>query len=195
MFSLKSATLISALLFASTTAILQAGIKSSIAASFLEQGAESYFNYIMEQILIPNIDSPDGKNYMRDNHFVCQSKDGNVEFKTEVENNALVITVNNVKARFYSNDFYYKYARFLSVSGKLEVNFNRVKFVLGMGFSTIELPDGRIVPHVYGQDVKVQIDRQDVNIHLEGGMLTSVLNVITPYITGTVSGMVEQALF
>jgi hypothetical protein len=44
------------------------------------------------------MDAQDGKNYMRDNHWICQSTDNNISFRTDVENNSLEITVHNVKA-------------------------------------------------------------------------------------------------
>lgn len=105
-----------------------------------------------------------------------------------------MITVNKVKATFIANDFYYKYARFLSIGGRLEVDFNKVRFVIGLGLSTQTLADGRVVPQVYGQDVQVQIDRSDMKIQLHGTLLANAINIITPFIKGTVASHVESAL-
>lgn len=63
-----------------------------------------------------------------------------------------------------------------------------------MGFSTTTMPDGREIPLIYGHNVQVHIDRKDMNIKIHGNMLANAINIITPYIQGTVSGLVETAL-
>ena len=158
------------LLFAASVSaqlLFSPGIKSAMAVSVLDQGKDAYFNAVMNKIngiQIPDIVSPDGKNYMKDNHFFYQSNAGNVEFTTDVTKNAIVLTAKKVTAQFWSNDFYYKYAPLLVASGKLEVDLNTIKFVIGLGFGTQILPDGRMVPLVTGQDVQVHIDRFDLRI-------------------------------
>ena len=93
---MKLSVLISAIFMSRASAFFLPGIKSALANSFLEQGKEVYFNALMDQILIPNLDSADGKSYLRRNQWICHSTDGNIDFKAEVENNAYVMTIHNV---------------------------------------------------------------------------------------------------
>lgn len=200
MFSKSLPTVVGALFVAHTSAqlLFSPGIKSGIAISVLEQGKDAYFNAVMSKIngiQIPDIVSPDGKNYMKDNHFYYESNAGNVEFTTDVVNNALVLTARKVSAQFWSNDFYYKYAPLMVASGSLEVDLNTIKFVIGLGFGTQILPDGREVPYVTGQDVQVKIDRFDLHISIHGNFWSDAVNLITPFIKGTVCDLIESSLY
>ena len=66
---------------------------------------------------IPDIISADGKDYMKDNVFLYDSTASNVEFSTDLVNNAMVLTCRKVSATFISNDFNYHYAPLLNASG------------------------------------------------------------------------------
>lgn len=132
---------------------------------------------------------------MKNNVFIYDSAPENVEFTTDVPNNAMVLTCKKVSATFISNDFNYHYAPLLNASGSLEVDLNTIKIVVGLGFGTQILPDGREVPLVSGQDVLVNIDRFDLHISIHGSFTSDVINLITPFIKGTVCDLIQSSLY
>lgn len=69
----------------------------------------------------------------------------NVEFTTDIANNAVVLTCKKMSGQFYSDHFYYK-ELLLVARGDLEVDLNTIKIQIGLGFATQTMPDGRILP-------------------------------------------------
>jgi hypothetical protein len=132
---------------------------------------------------------------MKDNVFIYDSTASNVEFTTDLVNNAMVLTCKKVSATFISNDFNYHYAPLLNASGQLEVDLNTIKIAIGLGFGTQILADGREVPLVSGQDVIVDIDRFDLHISIHGSFSSDVINLITPFIKGTVCDLIQSSLY
>jgi hypothetical protein len=132
---------------------------------------------------------------MKDNVFIYDSTASNVEFTTDLVNNAMVLTCKKVSATFISNDFNYHYAPLLNASGQLEVDLNTIKIAIGLGFGTQILADGREVPLVSGQDVIVDIDRFDLHISIHGSFSSDVINLITPFVKGTVCDLIQSSLY
>ena len=82
---------------------------------------------LINNISIPDIESPDGKGYLHNNSFVYSERDDNVIFSTDVTNNAIVLTCKRISAEFYSADFYYKEAPLVVAKGDLAVDLNTIK--------------------------------------------------------------------
>ena len=120
-----------------------------MAIDIIEQGKDAYFDTIMKlinNVQIPDIYSPDGKGYMLDNKFVLMERTANVEFTTDIEKNAVVLTCKKMSGQFYSDHFYYRELGIFVARGDLEVDLNTIKIQIGLGFATQTMPDGRILP-------------------------------------------------
>lgn len=178
--------------------LFQPGVNSGMAVSVIEQGKNAYFNAVMEKIngiTIPDIVSSDGKSWLKGNVFTYLSTADNVVFSTDVTNNAMVLTCNKVSAMFYSADFRYHYAPLLNADGTLQLNLNTIKFVIGAGFGLQTLADGRSVPNVYGADTAVNINRFDLKISVTGGFDAALIDIVTPFIKGTLCDLIQAQLY
>jgi len=169
-----------------------------MAISVLEQGKNAYFNMIMNKIngiSIPDMVSSDGKSWMKGNYFEYDSAADNVDFITDTQNNAIVLSCRKVTAKFWSEDFRYHYAPLLTASGRLEVDLNTIRVDVGFGFSMRTLPDGRTVPYITGQDVVVKINRFDLSISIWGSFWADTIDLIKPFIKGPLCDAIEQTLY
>lgn len=181
-----------------TAQLFAPGMNSGIAVSVIEQGKNAYFNSVMEKInglQIPDLYSADGKSWMIGNTFTYVSTANNVVFSTDPANNAMVLSCSKVTAIFSSDDFRYHYAPLLNADGHLEVDLNTIKFTIGAGFGLQILPDGRSVPLVTGQDTYVKIDRFDLKIKIGGSFTADLVDIVTPFIKGTLCDIIEQQLY
>jgi hypothetical protein len=197
MFS-KLITVVTLCVGATAQLLFQPGVNSGIAVSVIQQGKDAYFNSVMQKInglQIPDLYSSDGKSWMIGNTFTYLSTAGNVVFSTDVTNNAMVLTCTKVTAMFSSTDFRYHYAPLLNAEGNLEVDLNTIQFTIGAGFGLQTLPDGRTVPLITGQDTYVKINRFDLKIHIGGSFTADLIDLVTPFIKGTLCDVLEQQLY
>ena len=131
---------------------------------------------------------------MLDNKFVLMERTDNVEFTTDVANNAVVLTCKKMSGQFYSDHFYYRELGIFVARGDLEVDLNTIKIQIGLGFATKTLADGRIVPDISSKDVIVDIDRFDIKIHIHGSLFTDFINLFTPFFKSVVVGMINDTV-
>ena len=71
---------------------------------------------------------------MRDNTFSLDERAGDVEFSTDVANNAVTLTCRSLSAKFRSEHFRYKVAPLLVSKGHAEVDMNTVDIGVGISF-------------------------------------------------------------
>ena len=66
-----------------------------MAISVIEQGKDAYFDSIVKiinNVQLPDVFAPNGKGYMLENRFVLLERTSDVEFTTDIVNNAVVLT-------------------------------------------------------------------------------------------------------
>lgn len=79
-------------------------------------------------------------------------------------------------------------------TGHAEVDLKTVDIELGIAFSTRELSDGHVVPFVLAVDVKCDINRRDIKIHLFGDLITDFAAIFEPIMKGPISDAIEVAV-
>jgi len=131
---------------------------------------------------------------MHDNVFFIDQQAFNVDLTTDVVNNAFVLTCNDLSAGFRSGSFRYKVAPLIVASGYAEVDMNTVKIQVGLKFVTQTLADGRVVPAFESVDVVVDIDRNDIKIHLGGGFITDIASLFEVFFKGTVVDLIRDSV-
>lgn len=95
------------------------------------------------------------------------------------------------RGTFYCDHFRYKETIFVA-KGSVEVDLKKIQIKAGVGFGKQTLPDGRMVPLIEAVDVDMDIDRRDINIHLNGNIWTDFASLFEIFFKGTVIGMIED---
>jgi hypothetical protein len=143
---------------------------------------------------LPDIEDGQG-NYMKQNTFQVIESEQYVEFRPDAEKNALVFANKKVTAMFACQHFRYKVMPLTVAKGYAEVDMNQVDIEIGLAFSTRTLDDGHIVPYVESVDVQVEINRNDIKIHIMGNLLTDMAALFEVFFKGTVANIIEKAVY
>ena len=113
-----------------------AGVKNSLDIAVIEQAKDVYFEQIVS--LINNLQIPDiylegDKGYMLDNTFVLMETPDDVQFTTDMANNAVIFEVTDFRGTFFCDHFRYKETIFVA-KGSVEVDLKKIKITAGVGF-------------------------------------------------------------
>lgn len=117
----------------------------------------------------------------------------NVVFETDVANNAVVLTCNDLSAVFRTNSFRSHWLFFIA-TGNIEVDMNSVSIGMGLSFGTQTLTSGAIVPKVTAVDVTVDINRSDIDLHIHGNIWTDFASAFEVFFKGTVVDMIRDEI-
>ena len=74
------------------------------------------------------------------------------------------------------------------------VELNTVGVGLGLSFTTQTLPDGNIVPAINSVDVNVDIDRNDLDIHIWGNIWSDFASMFEVFFKGAVVDGINSAI-
>jgi len=187
-------TALACALFCEPTAAYYAGVKNSLDIAVIEQAKDVYFDNIISLInnlQLPDIYLDDDKGYMIDNKFVLLESASDVQFTTDVSENAVIFEVTDFRGTFYCDHFRYKETIFIA-KGSVEVDLKKIQIKAGVGFGKQTLPDGRMVPLIEAVNVDMDIDRRDINIHMHGNIWTDFASLFEIFFKGTVIGMIED---
>ena len=171
-----------------------AGIKNSLDIAIMEQAKDVYFDEIVKlinNVSIPDIYLPDNKGYMLDNRFVLMETPDDVQFTTDVQDNAIVFEVTNFKGTFYCDHFRYK-ELLLVAKGSIQVDLKKIRITAGVGFGKQTLADGRDVPLINAEKVDMDIDRRDIDIHIHGNIWSDFASLFEVFFKGTVIKDIED---
>ena len=94
-----------------------AGVKNSLDISVIEQAKDVYFNEIVKLInnlTIPDIHLEGDKGYFLDNQFVLLETPDDVQFITDVTDNAVIFEITDFTGTFYCDHFRYKETIFVA---------------------------------------------------------------------------------
>mmetsp|Transcript_55057 Transcript_55057/g.75654 ORF Transcript_55057/g.75654 Transcript_55057/m.75654 type:complete len:243 (+) Transcript_55057:28-756(+) len=169
------------------------GLTGSLKMTVIEQAKDAYFAEILKLINnmpIPDIDIP-WHGYLKNNYLNIEENAYDVIFSVDTKNNAMVLTCSNLGITFTSEKFKYR-ELLIWTTGSVTVNMNTVKIQAGFGQTTQTLADGRIVPAFTAEDVKVEIDRSDIDIHIHGSIIGDIVNLFTWFFKGIVANEIED---
>ena len=122
-----SVATLAAVISAPASAFLS-GVKNSLDIGVIEQAKDVYFDEIaklINNLTIPDIYLPDDKGYMLDNKFVLQMDSGDVNFSTDVSQNAVIFSVTDFRGTFFCDHFRYKETIFVA-KGSIEVDMKKI---------------------------------------------------------------------
>lgn len=134
---------------------------------------------------------PDGKGHFRENKFVLDSQASDIQFTTDLSQNAVIFEVTDFRGTFSCGDFRYKELIFVA-TGHVEVEMKKIQITAGIGFEKTTLEDGRMVPYLKAVNVDMDIDRRDIDIHIHGNIWTDFASLFEVFFKGTVIGMIED---
>lgn len=159
----------------------------------IEQAKDAYFAEILKLINnmpIPDIDIPH-HGYLKNNYLTVNEETYDVIFTVDTKNNAMVLTCSNMDITFTSEKFKYR-ELLVWTTGSVTVNMHEIKIQAGFGQTTQTLSDGRIVPAFTGEDVKVEINRGDIDVHIHGSIVGDIVNLFTFFFKGIVADQIED---
>ena len=168
------------------------GITASLDIAVIEQAKDVYFDKVIkliQSVQIPNYDSD--KVYLHDNSFTLNQAATDVVFAVDPAKNAVTLTCNHLSAKFHTGSFRAK-KYFFVATGHAEVDINTVKIGVGLQFTTQTLPDGRVVPGVNAVDIVVDIDDDDIDIHISGNIWSDFASLFESLFKGTIAGMIKD---
>lgn len=151
-----------------------------------------YFDKIMkliQSVKIPNFDS--GDNHLHDNTFTLNQAASGVVFAVDPAKNAITLTCNNLSAKFHTGSFQSKHWIFIA-TGHAEVDMSKVTVGVGLKFKTQTLSDGRVVPAVDAVDIVVNIDEDDIDIHISGNIWSDFASLFESLFKGAISDMIKD---
>lgn len=132
---------------------------------------------------------------MRGNSFHIKEDKKYVEFIQEPAKNAFVLANKKVSAEFKADHFKYHVAPLVNAKGHARVDLNKVDIEIGIAFDTTVVDEsGHIIPHVTAVDVKCDISRHDIKIHLFGNLLTDIGSLFEVFFKGTVAKEIEKTI-
>jgi len=109
---------------------------ASLDIIMVESAKDVYWNYLMEILgntTIPNLSFKGG--YLNNNKFAITEKAGDVQIVTDVANNGVALSIDNLKAQFHSGSFKYKW-EFITVKGHVDVDISQMSVHTTLGLTT-----------------------------------------------------------
>lgn len=164
--------------------------------SVLGQAKDVVFDSILN--VINNLTLPDVKdakgNYLNDNTFNVVGVVDEVNFYSDVANNAVVFSCEKITAAFRSGAFRYKVLPLVVSKGHVEVDMNQIGLTVGLKFVTKTLEDERMIPNIESVDINVNINRKDIKIHMFGNLLTDIGSLFEVFFKGTVVDLIQSTV-
>ena len=109
-----------------------------------------------------------------------------------MSNNAVVFEADNLSATFHCGHFKLKEG-FVQAKGHADVNLQRLKLQVGIGFSTQKLLDGRTLPSITTVDVQFMISEQDIQVHLHGNVWSEFAGSFISFFKGPMIKLIETS--
>lgn len=137
----------------------ETGIHASIDLRTLSQAKDTIFDQIIsfiDDVKIPDVQLKGNKGYLIENSFHLSQANKIVNFYNDVSNNAVVFEADNLAATFHCGHFKLKEG-FVQAKGHADVDLQRLKLQVGIGFTTQKLLDGRTLPAITTVDVQFMI--------------------------------------
>ena len=141
---------------------------------------------------IPDVQLKGNKGYLIENSFHLQSNNKIVNFYNDVSNNAVVFEADNLSATFHCGHFKLKEG-FVQAKGHADVDLQRLKLQVGIGFTSQKLLDGRILPAITTVDVQFMISEQDIQVHLHGNVWSEFAGSFISFFKGPMIKLIETS--
>lgn len=192
---------LTAVLTTSSTGVLgkgtgtNTGIHASIDLRTLSQAKDEIFDHIIsfiDDVKIPDVQLKGNKGYLIENSFHLSQNNKIVNFYNDVSNNAVVFEADNLSATFHCGHFKLKEG-FVQAKGHADVDLQRLKLQVGIGFTTQTLPDGRTLPAIKTVDVQFMISEQDIQVHLHGNVWSEFAGSFISFFKGPMIKLIETS--
>lgn len=141
---------------------------------------------------IPDVQLKGSKGYLIENSFHLSQANKIVNFYNDVSNNAVVFEADNLAATFHCGHFKLKEG-FVQAKGHADVDLQRLKLQVGIGFSTQQLLDGRTLPAITTVDVQFMISEQDIQVHLHGNVWSEFAGSFISFFKGPMIKLIETS--
>ena len=109
-----------------------------------------------------------------------------------MSNNAVVFEADNLSATFHCGHFKLKEG-FVQAKGHADVDLQRLKLQVGIGFTTQKLLDGRTLPAIKTVDVQFMISEQDIQVHLHGNVWSEFAGSFISFFKGPMIKLIETS--
>ena len=171
------------------------GIHASVDLRTLSQAKDEIFDQIIsfiDDVKIPDVQLKGNKGYLIENSFHLQNDNKLVNFYNDVSNNAVVFEADNLAATFHCGHFKLKEG-FVQAKGHADVDLQRLKLQVGIGFTTQKLLDGRTLPAIQTVDVQFMISEQDIQVHLHGNVWSEFAGSFISFFKGPMIKLIESS--
>jgi hypothetical protein len=125
---------------------------------------------------IPDIGDGSG-NFMHNNEFFIDQRLDGVTLAADVAKNAITFKCERLTAKFKTNKFHYHVAPLVNANGYAEVDMESIEIGFGLAFKTTNSTAGRQILYVDTVDVTVNINKDDIKLHIGGGFWTDLASL------------------
>ena len=157
-----------------------------------------YFNFILsylKQIEVPDTEFPGGHIY--ENIAFVEEVPSNIDIVTVRSQNAVKLSVKDLKIGFKSDDFYYR-SGLVKAKGAVDATISQVSMDISISLGSQKLRDGRMVPQVTIPEFKLVLPKDHIDIKIHGNVVVSIVNAFKNFfiktMTGTITRLVEKEM-
>lgn len=104
---------------------------------------------------------------------------------TDVANNGVELSIDNLNAQFHSGSFRYKW-NFITIKGHVDVSISGMSVHTTVGLTTQTLPNGEVVPAFSVPKVSVNLPKKGIKIKIHGNAGASIASVFKSLFMGTI---------
>ena len=178
------------------------GVTLSVDTSMIQQIQTAYWYTIQEkinEIKVPDfVLKSDTADYAKDNDFTITQPTYDFTFENDVKNNCFQVTLNDLTAKFVTNNFH-AHSGVFGAHGEGHMDMNTVKLVWGLRPITQTLEDGRKVPGFESCNYDFDsFDKDDLEFSLKGsfwdGFIDAFKFAYEDKIVDAIKGGVKKAL-
>mmetsp|Transcript_1924 Transcript_1924/g.3333 ORF Transcript_1924/g.3333 Transcript_1924/m.3333 type:complete len:195 (+) Transcript_1924:32-616(+) len=162
------------------------GATASLEVDVLDQAKDVYFDYllnILKKVEIPDIDFKGGHIYQ--NSFSIAEQAQNVRIENVPASNAIKLSIDSLQAYFKSEQLKYKLS-ILTCKGTVAVDISHFTIEVTIGVTTQKLADGKIVPGFTVSNIKLDLPKDHIKIHIKGNVVAKIADAFKKLFLGDI---------
>jgi hypothetical protein len=129
---------------------------------------------------------------MHNNEFFIDQRVDGVSLVADVAKNAIVLKCEKLTSKFKTNKFKYHVAPLVNANGYAEVDMESIEIGFGLAFNTTNSTAGRQILLVDTVDVTVNINKDDIKLHIGGGFWPDLASPFEVFFKSKVVGLIND---
>ena len=109
-----------------------------------------------------------------------------VNILTDVTDNGVELSIENLKAQFHSGSFKYNWKKLITAKGHVDVSISGMSVKVTVGLTTQTLASGEVVPAFTVPKVSVNLPKSGIKIKIHGNAGASIADAFKSLFMGTI---------